>query len=147
MHEASRRNNLRWFATRSRSFSSDAEPCETDYPEMNTLCNEDTRTTAWNPPSKNRPPNVANENPVNATQAAEQLGIGATMMSAVKKAMGISHTRYFFLSEVRCWLRAHPEFRVLSAYPARRPKRSNSRPGLPCASVGTSGAPSLTHDQ
>jgi hypothetical protein len=71
---------------------------------------------------------VNTENPVNGITACVELGKpgkpwGRTRMSAIKKAMGITNQRYFFLSDVRKWLRAHPEFRNRTSYPVRSNKQ------------------------
>jgi hypothetical protein len=60
-------------------------------------------------------------------------------MSAIKKAMGLTHQRYFFLSDVRRWLREHPEFRERMVYPRKAPGRSCNPRGLRFAGAGTSG--------
>lgn len=74
---------------------------------------------------------MSTENPVNSITARVELGKpgkpwGATRMSAIKKAMGITNQRYFFLSDVRRWLREHPGFRMTDVYkfsPANKPKQ------------------------
>lgn len=54
------------------------------------------------------------ETPVNAEQARHILGgsrpWSRSYMSAVKKAMGVKG-RYFFLSDVRTFIREHPDFK------------------------------------
>jgi hypothetical protein len=74
------------------------------------------------------PSTIDTENPVNLKQACKVLGWGETRMSAVKKAMGITG-RYFFLSEVRKFVRDNPNFRVRDAYPRWKTKPRGNRPG------------------
>lgn len=81
---------------------------------------------------------ISEENPVNSKRAREVLGWGETMMSAIKKAMGIKG-RYFFLSDVRKFIRDHPDFKVRDAYPHWKTKPRGNRPCPQSASVGTSG--------
>jgi len=76
---------------------------------------------------------ILTENPVNAITARVELGKpgkpwGTTRMSAIKKAMGLTNLRYFYLSDVRKWLREHPEFRERLVYPSRNPARSSNPP-------------------
>ena len=90
------------------------------------------------------------ENPVNATVAAQLLGQpgkpwGHTRMSALKRAMGIKG-RYLFVSDVRRFIRQNPNFTVDQVYPrkpysrasktkqtpvGRRSKNSYDYPALP----------------
>ena len=67
---------------------------------------------------------MGDENPVNAETARRMLGQpgrpwGSARMSAIKSAMGLKNVRYFYLSQVRKWLREHPEFRERDVYPRR----------------------------
>jgi hypothetical protein len=57
----------------------------------------------------------AEEKPVNVKKAAVELGFCRSYVSAIKKLMGIK-SRYFFLSDVRAWLRKHPDFRERDAW-------------------------------
>jgi hypothetical protein len=77
---------------------------------------------------------IETENPVNSKTACEVLGVGGTMMSAVKRAMGISG-RYFFLSDVRKFIRDHPDFRVRDVYPHWKTKRRGGRRGPQSSAV------------
>ena len=79
-------------------------------------------------PNVTYPSTIDTENPVNLKQACKVLGWGETMMSAVKKAMGIKG-RYFFLSDVRKFIREHPDFRVRDVYPHWKTKPRGNRPG------------------
>ena len=54
----------------------------------------------------------------NSKDARKALGIGASMMSAIKKAMGIK-CRYFFLSDVQKWMRKNPQFQLRDSYPRK----------------------------
>lgn len=92
------------------------------------------------------------ENPVNATTARAQLGQpgkpwGRSRMSAIKRAMNIT-ARYFYVSEVREWLKENQNFREADIYP-RKPKKEppGSPQGLRAAGVGMNGEPSLKHAQ
>jgi hypothetical protein len=69
---------------------------------------------------------VLTENPVNSKRARRELGWGETMMSAVKKAMGIK-ARYFFLSDVRMFIREHPDFKIRDVYPHWKTKHQGGR--------------------
>lgn len=74
---------------------------------------------------------IASENPVNAKVARAELGRPgrpwcSARMSAIKRAMGI-RSRYFFLSDVRKWLRAHPEFRLEDVYPKKPQLNANGQ--------------------
>lgn len=56
------------------------------------------------------------ENPVNCEQARVLLGAPgkpwpSNRMTSIRKAMGIT-SRWFFVSEVRKWLRLHPNFKA-----------------------------------
>lgn len=90
----------------------------------------------------------ADENPVNAKTAAVELGKpgkpwGHTRISAIKSAMGITNQRYFFLSDVRAFLRKHPNFKQADVYrpnPALPGSRQGHRPaaaGKPCEPIQT----------
>lgn len=62
----------------------------------------------------------AEENPVDSKTARVELGKpgkpwGRSYMSAIRKLMGIK-SRRFFLSDVRAWLRKHPDFRERDAW-------------------------------
>ena len=86
---------------------------------------------------------MKNENPVNCETARIELGKpgkpwGASRMSAIKRAMGIT-SRYFFLSDVRRWLRANPNFREQDIYPKKNKVSlapSCSQKGLQSATAG-----------
>ena len=52
---------------------------------------------------------IKDEKPVNGKKACEQLGCARRYMSALRRAMGIK-SRYFFLSDVRKYMRDHPDF-------------------------------------
>lgn len=87
------------------------------------------------------------ENPVNAKTACVELGRpgkpwSSSRMSAIKKAMGLTHVRYFFLSAVREFLRTNPTFRERDVYASRRssPKRPGNRPGPRLVTAGKPGA-------
>lgn len=78
---------------------------------------------------------ISEENPVNAIVACQQLGQpgkpwSAARLSAIKRAMGLTHVRYFFLSDVRRWIRQHPEFRLAHVYP-KKPRLNPARPCNP----------------
>ncbi len=101
---------------------------------------------------------AAEENPVNSKEAARQLALPAKpwshgRMSAIKRAMGLKG-RYVWVSEIRKWLRSHPEFRIEQIYPnkARIKVKVTFNQAHPCtpgdrpaAAVDKSGEPSLTH--
>lgn len=60
--------------------------------------------------------NRSEENPVSIEQARKLLGAPGepwprARLTAIKKAMGIT-SRWFFVSEVRKWMRDHPNFKV-----------------------------------
>lgn len=59
---------------------------------------------------------------VNGMQACKALGIGATMMSAIKRQMGITSGK-FFLSDVTKWLRNNPTFKLSDVY-KHKPKKA-----------------------
>lgn len=52
---------------------------------------------------------IKDEKPVNGKKACEQLGCARSYVSALRRAMGIK-SRYFFLSDVRKYMRDHPDF-------------------------------------
>ena len=81
------------------------------------------------------------ENPVKTGEAARQLGVGATRMAAIKRAMGLNG-RWVFVSEVRKWLRSHPEFKERDVY--ARPligSPAGKRPGLQVEAAHTNREP------
>lgn len=84
------------------------------------------------------------ENPVNGTEARRQLGApgkpwGSARMAAIKKAMGLTG-RYMFLSQVRAWLRDHPDFKERDIYPRKANQgRSCSRTDRPAATADRTG--------
>jgi transcriptional regulator with XRE-family HTH domain len=59
--------------------------------------------------------NQSEERPVNCQQAREVLGWGSSYMSAVRRAMGIT-SRYFFLTDVRKFIRSNPNFTSTQIY-------------------------------
>ncbi len=65
-------------------------------------------------------------------QACALLGIGQSYMSALKRAMGI-RSRYFFLSDVRRFMRKNLTFRVSQIYPLTKtikPNKPTTRPPM-----------------
>jgi hypothetical protein len=92
-----------------------------------------------------------NENPVNAKTACVLLGFpgkpwGHSRISAIKRMMGISHQRYFFLSDMRKWLRQHPKFRQRDVYPSN-PTPSGNHRGPRLETVDKLDEPTLMHAQ
>ena len=67
------------------------------------------------------------ERPIRNAKAREILDIGPTRMSAIKKVMGISHTRYVFLSDIRQFLRQNPTFSEMQVYPKRSRQEGGGR--------------------
>ena len=55
------------------------------------------------------------ELPVNCKQACEILGFARGYMSAIKRAMGL-RCRFVFISDVRKFLRTHPDFKTEQIY-------------------------------
>jgi hypothetical protein len=90
---------------------------------------------------------IADENPVSTARARAELGCGETRMSAIKRAMGITG-RYVFMSDVRKFLRANPNFQIRDAYPRKATStRQGSPKGRRFATAGKSCELSLKHDQ
>ncbi|MEI6193813.1 MAG: hypothetical protein WCS42_05730 [Verrucomicrobiota bacterium] len=56
------------------------------------------------------------EIPIKTTLARQQLGIGPSRFSAIKRAMGLSGRKYVLLSDVKKWMRANPLFREQDVY-------------------------------
>ena len=83
---------------------------------------------------------ILSEVPVNLAGACETLGLGRTYLSAVKQALGIKG-RYFFVSQVREFMKRTPGFRVSDAYPRQTGGRgrSGTLAGRPSAAVGRFG--------
>lgn len=81
------------------------------------------------------------------TQLCEELHIGETFASALKKAAGIT-ARKFDINVVKRWWAAHPNFKITDV----RPRNSNPQRRRPILNppeliVGTSREPLLTHGQ
>jgi hypothetical protein len=70
------------------------------------------------------------EVPISTKRARELLGCGATRVSAIKKAMGLTGN-YVFLSKVVEWLKQNPNFSTDDAYPRVRVRPA--RPSQPSA--------------
>lgn len=70
---------------------------------------------------------IKEEKPVNALQASAQLGVGQSYMSAIKRALGI-RSRYFFLSQIRAFIRNNPDFTVARIYPRTRSPKAMANP-------------------
>jgi hypothetical protein len=71
---------------------------------------------------------IDTENPVNSKSAQAVLGLSETYITALKKAMGIKG-RYFFLSDVRKWMRSHPDFRIRDVQHHWKTKPQGNRRG------------------
>ena len=86
---------------------------------------------------------ILSEAPVNLAGACKALGLGRTYLSAVKQALGIKG-RYFFVSQVREFMKRTPGFRVSDVYPRQTGGRgrSGTLAGRPSASAGRSGGAS-----
>jgi hypothetical protein len=86
---------------------------------------------------------ISSEAPVNLVGACKALGLGRTYLSAVKQALGIKG-RYFFVSQVREFMKRTPGFRVSDVYPRQTGGRgrSGTLAGRPSASAGRSGGAS-----
>lgn len=90
------------------------------------------------------------ENQVNAETARRLLAApgkpwGRNRIGAIKHLMGIKG-RYFFLSDVRKWLREHPDFRQADVYKSKpSPKRQVRPQGPPISVVDTSDELLSTH--
>ncbi len=69
------------------------------------------------------------ENPVNARQAAVILGCGRTRISAIKSQLEITG-RYFFLSDVRGFLKKHPNFKERDVYKRKLEQSTDSLSAL-----------------
>ena len=53
---------------------------------------------------------------IKSTQARELLGLGTSMFSAVKSAMGIKNRKRVVLSDIKRWLRDNAGFREQDVY-------------------------------
>jgi hypothetical protein len=65
------------------------------------------------------------EMPVSTAAACRIVGLGATKMAAIKRAMGVAYSHTVFVSQVVAFLQENPSFRV-SGQPATSPKPGKS---------------------
>jgi len=56
------------------------------------------------------------EIPIKTPELKAALGVGTTMLSAIKSQMGVKNRHRVKLSEVRQWMSDHPDFRVMDVY-------------------------------
>jgi len=56
------------------------------------------------------------EIPIKTAAARAQLGIGASMFSAIKSVMGLKNTHRVMISDMRRWMGENPTFREADVY-------------------------------
>lgn len=66
---------------------------------------------------------IDQEMPIPASEARVRLGCGASRMSAIKNAMGISRARFVFMSQILKFLKQNPDFTEADVYQKQRAEK------------------------